>query len=343
MSEIIDTAINGLGRIGVLTGRLTIDDPEMSLLAINGGGDLDVHDAVVRLEFDSVHGVFGEHAVSNTWNNIWVDQSRVALYGFRRLTEAPWRETSDSLVVIESTGSFVTKEDVQGHLDAGAKRVVITAPARDEVTPTIVRGVNDTEEAIAAIEDVVAVSSCSTNCIAPIMKVLDDNFKLRWGVTDTPHAYTNSQRALDGRGKDTAGRRGLDAMIPASTGSAKEVKRLFPHLDFFRAESMRVPIPDGSVAMLTVGIEGNLRPSDISEVITKATKTTHKGILNISPRRMYSARIIGQPFSAVIDPERITVDKTGDMSIVKLQAWFDNEWGYANRVVEVAKLVGRLI
>lgn len=343
MSEVVETAVNGFGRIGMLYGRVAIDDPELSLLAINGGGTLDPHDTAVRLEFDSVHRAFGEHIVESGDDAISVDESKIALYSFRNLAEAPWREVSDRLVVIESTGSFLTKDAVAGHLAAGAKRVVITAPARDDVTPTIVRGVNDTEEMLAGIEEVVAVSSCSTNCIAPILKVLGGSFDLRWGVADTPHAYTNSQRALDGRGKDTASRRGLDSLLPASTGSAKEVIRLFPQLDFFRSESMRVPIADGSVAMLTLGLSGHVSVDNVAEVLTEASATSHAGIIGVSKRGMYSERVLGQSYSSVIDPRQISADRSGGMTIVKLQAWFDNEWGYANRVAEVAKRIGQLI
>jgi glyceraldehyde 3-phosphate dehydrogenase len=341
MSEGIDTAVNGFGRIGMLYSRVAIDDPQLELLAINAGED--THDTAIRLEFDSVHRNFGDHVITDHEDSISVDEATIAIYGFRDLDRASWREVSDRLIVIESTGSNLTRDEVAGHLNAGAKRVVITAPARDITIPTIVRGVNDTPDMLASIEDVVAVSSCSTNCIAPILKVLDSNFDVRWGIADTPHAYTNSQRALDGRGKDTASRRGLDSLLPASTGSAKEVIRLFPDLDFFRAESMRVPIADGSVAMLTIGINGKVQANDVAETIIAASEEAHKGIIGISQRGMYSERVLGQPFSSVIDPRQITIDKTGDTSVVKLQAWFDNEWGYANRVAEVAKLVGQLL
>jgi glyceraldehyde 3-phosphate dehydrogenase len=196
---------------------------------------------------------------------------------------------------------------------------------------------------LASVKDIVAVSSCSTNCIAPILKVLDTNFEVRWGVADVPHAYTNSQRPLDGRGKDTASRRGLNSLLPASTGSAKEVILLFPKLDFFRSESMRVPIADGSVAMLTVGLQGHVVQGDIVESLVTASETSHNGIIGMSRRGMYSERVLGQANSSVIDPRQITVDRTGETSIVKLQAWFDNEWGYSNRVAELAKLIGELI
>lgn len=325
----------------MLYGRIAIDDPELSVRAINVGGELDAHDAAVRLEYDSIHRGFGEHVIDNTATSLIVDESEIALHSFRALADAPWKDVSNRLVVIESTGSHVTRQAIRGHLDAGAKRVVITAPAKDNTIPTIVRGVNDSGEKLASIEDVVAVSSCSTNCIAPILKVLDEHFLLRWGVADTPHAYTNSQRPLDGRGKDTVGRRGLNSLLPASTGSAKEVIRLFPHLDFFRSESMRVPIADGSVAMITAGLEGSVSTEEVAESLSAAASSTHQGIIGISRRGMYSERVLGRAFSSVIDPRCITVDTSGSTSIVKLQAWFDNEWGYANRVAEVTKLIGR--
>lgn len=339
----IETAVNGFGRIGMLYSRLAIDDPHLELHAINTGGELDTHDVAVRLEHDSVHREFGSHVVEDGPNSITVDETEIAIHSFRQLKDAPWRQLSDRLLVVESTGAYLTKREVQGHLDAGAKRVVITAPAMDSQTPTVVRGVNDTPEVLESIEGVVAVSSCSTNCIAPVLKVLEGEFDLRWGVADIPHAYTNSQRPLDGRGKDTASRRGLNSLLPASTGSAKEVIRFFPQLDFFRSESMRVPISDGSVAMLTIGIAGRIAVENVVACLTEASEGSHQGIIGMSRRGLYSERILGKSLSASIDPRQITVDRSGDTSIVKLQAWFDNEWGYANRVAEVVKIVGKLL
>jgi glyceraldehyde 3-phosphate dehydrogenase len=340
----VETAVNGFGRIGMLSSRVAIDSPDMDLLAINTGGELDIHDAAVRLEFDSVHRQFGTHAVEeNEPLGITVDEAEIALFSFKNLEDAPWRKVSNKLVVIESTGRYLTRAAVAGHLEAGAKRVVITAPARDEQTPTIVRGVNDNPNALRKIKDVVAVSSCSTNCIAPILSVLSSNFDVKWGVADIPHAFTNSQRPLDGRGNSTVSRRGLASVLPAATGSAKEVIRLFPELDFFRSESMRMNIPDGSVAMLTVGLSGNINTQDLVETLSEASQTSHRGIIGMSDRGMFLERVLGQSLSSVIDSRQITVDKTDGTSVVKLQAWFDNEWGYANRVAEVAQMVGELI
>ena len=331
----------------MLYSRVAIDDPDLELLAFNTAvnidGDPDTHDAAIRLEFDSEHKAFGDHAVEYKQNRISVDGQEIAAYSFRNLEDAPWADVSDRLVVVESTGKFVTSKAVAGHLASGAKRVVISAPARDEITPTIVIGVNDSEDAVAAIKDVVAVSSCSTNCIGPVLKVLSDNFEVRWGVADIPHAYTNSQRPLDGTGRDTASRRGLHSMLPASTGSAKEIARIFPELDFFRSESMRVPIADGSVAMMTIGLAGKIAAENVVECLVEASENSHKDIIGISNHGMYSERVLGQSFSAVIDPRQITIDTSQGNSVVKLQGWFDNEWGYANRVAEVAKLVGQSI
>jgi glyceraldehyde 3-phosphate dehydrogenase len=340
----VETAVNGFGRIGMLYSRAAIDSPGIEVLAINTGGELDVHDTAVRLEFDSVHRQFGNHQVTEKPPfGLMVDAQFIALHSFRNPVDAPWDTISDKLVLVESTGQYLTRQAVDGHLKAGAKRVVITAPARDQHTPTIVRGVNDTPDNLAKVKDVVAVSSCSTNCIAPIIKVLDDSFGVSWGVADIPHAFTNSQRPLDGRGNSTVSRRGLASILPAATGSAKEVHRMFPTLDFFKSESMRINIPDGSVAMLTIGLPHVVSAKNVVEVLTHASQTSHKGIIGTSERGMFLERVIGQSLSSVIDLRQITADKTGNTSVIKLQAWFDNEWGYANRVAEVAKMVGQII
>lgn len=343
----VETGVNGFGRIGMLYTRAAIDDDETKVVAINNASgslksDSDAaHDAAVRLEFDSVHRKFGQHAVEEGESSILVDGQRIRIFRSREPEELPWVEASDRLVVVDSTGANLTRPSLDGHFKSGAKKVVITAPARDDSIPTIVRGVNDDPETLDRVEDVVAVSSCSTNCIGPILKALESGFDLRWGVADIPHAFTSSQKILDGSGTTTIGRRGLTSMIPAPTGSAKEILKLFPDLDFFRSESMRVNIADGSVAMLTVGLMGKLTALDVVEVLTQAQKGEQKGVISLSERGMYLERVLGQPYSSVIDPRVITVDHTVGMSIVKLQAWFDNEWGYANRVSEVANLVGR--
>jgi|GEM_PF-1270386 len=339
----VETAINGFGRIGTVYSRIAIDSPGLDVLAINVGGDADVHDAAARLDFDQVHREFNGHEVAEDVGCIAVDGEEIAIHSFRSPLEAPWEQLSNRLVVVESTGQYLTRDTVQGHLDAGAKRVVITAPARDDSIPTIVRGVNDTEAAYEAIEDMVAVSSCSTNCIAPIVKVLSDQLNLRWGSAKIPHAFTNSQRPLDGRGKDISSRRGLTSMLPASTGSAKEVHRLFPDLDFFDAESLRVNIPDGSVAMLTLGFLGRITARDVVDILDEASNNSHQGIVGMSPTGMFLEKVLGKSVSSLIDPKQITAHRSGELTLINMQAWFDNEWGYGNRVAEVTERVGALI
>jgi glyceraldehyde 3-phosphate dehydrogenase len=344
-SETVDTAVNGFGRIGIPYTRIALNDDVLEVKAINGGRPNAAHDVAVLLEMDSIHGYFRDQNffIENAEDSIVVDEKRIAIHGFRNLADAPWREVSDKLVVIESTGAFTKRDQLRAHINAGAKRVVLSSPTSDETIPTIVRGVNDTEENLSAIDDIVSTSSCSTNCIAPIMKVLGDSFDVRYGDAKIPHAFTNSQRSLDGVGNSTSKRRSNLAMIPASTGSAKEVRKLMPELDYFNAESMRVPISVGSVAMLTIGIRGSVSALDVTEVLQEASETSHKGIIGFSRRGMFSDRAIGQSYSSIIDPRLITDNQSGEITNISLQAWFDNEMGYANRVAEIAKRVGQLI
>ncbi len=336
----VETAVNGFGRIGMVYSRIAIDSEGLDVLALNVGGDADVHDAAARLEFDQVHRDFVGHSVAEADGCIVVDHREIAIHSFRNPQEAPWGQLSDRLVVVESTGQYLTRQAVQGHLESGAKRVVITAPARDDSIPTIVRGVNDSEANINAIEDVVAVSSCSTNCIAPIVKVISDQANVRWGNAKITHAFTNSQRPLDGRGKDVSSRRGLASVLPASTGSAKEVHRLFPELQFFNAESLRINIPDGSVAMLTLGVLGHFSARDIVEILQEAAAGSHEGIIGISSGGMFLEKVLGKSVSSLIDPKRVTAFHSGEGTHINIQAWFDNEWGYGNRVAEVTEQVG---
>lgn len=339
----IETAVNGFGRIGMVYTRVAVDTPELNVRVINVGGNADVHDAAVRLEFDQIHRDFDGHNVTEGDGCIFVDDEPISIRSFTDPRLAQWAEFGDRLTVIESTGQYLTRKEVQGHLESGAKRVVVTAPARDDSIPTIVRGVNDTEAAYEKVEDIVAVSSCSTNCIAPIVKVISDEFNLRFGIAKIPHAFTNSQRPLDGRGKSISSRRGLASMLPASTGSGTEVHRLFPTLDFFNAESMRVNIQNGSVAMLTLGFLGHISAQNVVDVLKEASETSHQGIIGMSKNGMFLEKVLGKSVSSLIDPKQITALPSGELTLVNMQAWFDNEWGYGNRVAEVTERVGALI
>jgi glyceraldehyde-3-phosphate dehydrogenase type I len=342
--EQVNVCINGYGRIGTVLARVALTDQadQLNIVAINAGNDFDPHDIAVRTEYDSTHGYLqgSDYQVPYDGNEIRPLGESIRLDGFRDLGQARWGDYGDDLIVAEATGSFLTQEAAKGHIDAGAKAVAITAPAKDKTTQTIVCGVNDDIDSLGGVESVAAASSCSTNCIAPVMKVLSDNFNTRWGIANIPHAYTNSQRGLDGKGTKVVDRRSHDALIPASTGSAKEVARLFPHLEFFKAYSMRAPVSSGSVAMLTIAVDGKISAINVAEVLDEASSTTHKGIIATKHRAQTSAKIVGSEATSIIDLRRIETEQTRGQTLINLQAWFDNEYGYSSQVGRLLQFMG---
>jgi glyceraldehyde-3-phosphate dehydrogenase type I len=244
--------------------------------------------------------------------------------------------------VVDATGVYKTHEKASQHTAAGAGAVVITSPVKDEAIPTIVRGVNDTDALLeqAALQRVVAVSSCSTNCIAPILKLFSDHVAIESASAQVVHARTNSQPHLDGRGNATSDRRSADNIVVASTGSATEVQRLLPRLPFY-SNSIRVPVPDGSLAMINMEIAGKITDANVVGLLVEASKDDT--VIGVTEHNMFSARIVGKPRSSVIDLNRVRVTPHADRTSVELQAWFDNEWGYSARVLEVATRIGQLV
>lgn len=342
MSEKINTAVNGFGRIGTLYTRIALDKfkSDLKIAAISGTDPQDIAD---RLAFDSTHRHFEGHTVRPAEfgeNAIFVDDVPIPLNPHRKPEESRWNEMADGLVVVEATGVFTSSEEAGRHIKGGAQSVIITAPAQDTETTTIVRGVNDTESVIESAGDIIAVSSCSTNCIAPIVKVLSDGFDVRWASADIIHAYTNSQRILDGSGSSSSSRRSFDNVIPASTGSSKEIRRMFPDIPF-HSNSFRVPIQDGSLAIIKAEIQGTISTDDVIEQFERAAKGKLQGIVELTEESMTSGRVIGKGASAVLDKTHIISRQVNSHTIIELQAWFDNEWGYANRVAEVTKLIGQ--
>jgi glyceraldehyde 3-phosphate dehydrogenase len=340
----IETGVNGFGRIGGLYTRVAIDSPNsLEVAAINSGRQLDIHDIWDRLEVDSVHGPFRGHEVTHDESHVIVDGEPIKVFTAESPADCDWGRFGAKLIVIEATGKYVTAQAAAGHLEAGAKKVIITAPAKgDGEVTTIVRGVNDDEATLEGTGDIVAVSSCSTNCISPVLRALGDRLDLRWATAKIIHAYTGSQRLLDGRGKDTSSRRSFDNIMPASTGSSKEVRRLFPDLPF-RADSFRVPNQNGSLALLTTEVGGTVATEDVIEILTTAAESPElEGILGIENGDMFSGRVIGKSYSAGVDLSRVALESFNGHTIVELQAWFDNEWGYSNRVNEIAEMVGKL-
>lgn len=341
MSEAVKSAVHGFGRIGMPYARLAIEDEGITLCAV-GGREIDAHDISERLLLDSVHGRFRDHVVEAVNGQLLVDKQAVGLVDTTKLLPTTWSAVANDLVVVDATGAFTTSERATRHLQAGAGSVVITSPVKDPGIPTIVRGVNDTEDLIAVAQEtrMVAVSSCSTNCIAPILSLFKDHFAIESASAQVVHARTNSQPHLDGRGDATSSRRSADNIVASSTGSATEVNRLLPGIQFY-SNSIRVPVPNGSLAVINMEITGELTADDVYEVLKRtAENPQYAGIVGTSEHDLFSGAIIGEPYSSMVDLNQVRVTPHKGRTSVELQAWFDNEWGYANRVKEIAKAMG---
>jgi glyceraldehyde 3-phosphate dehydrogenase len=285
------------------------------------------------LKYDSVHRRF-KGDISVDGNTLVVNGSKIRLTSERDPAELKWGDL-DVDVVVESTGLFLTKETAQKHIDAGAKKVIMSAPSKDD-TPMFVFGVNDDKYAGEAI---ISNASCTTNCLAPIAKVVDDNFGLKRGLMTTVHAVTASQKTVDGPSmKDWRGGRGiLDNIIPSSTGAAKAVGKVLPQLNGkLTGMAFRVPTPDVSVVDLTVELERDASYSEICAAMKAASEGPMKGVLAYTEDKVVSTDFVGESCTSTFDAEAgIQMDET----FVKLVSWYDNEWGYSCKVVEMARVI----
>ena len=327
--------INGFGRIGRLCFRALLEREERDIDIVGVNDLTDAETLATLLKYDTVHGQFpGEVGLDD--DALVVDGERFPVFSKKDPTALPWGDL-DTDAVIESTGVFRTREKAAQHLDAGADKVVISAPAKSEVDATVVLGVND--DILTGDKEVVSNASCTTNCLAPLVKVLDDAFGIESGLMTTVHAYTSSQNILDGpHGDLRRARTAAESIIPTTTGAAKAVGSVLPHLDGkLDGMAMRVPTPDGSVTDLTATVEQDVTADDVDEAFHEAaTDGDLSGVLGYSEDPIVSRDIIHEPHSCIYDAPWTKVAG----SQVKVVGWYDNEWGYANRTVE---LVERLL
>jgi glyceraldehyde 3-phosphate dehydrogenase len=327
----VRVGINGFGRIGRMVFRAAQNFDDVEVVGINDLLDPDY--LAYMLRYDSVHGRFkGEIAIDG--NTLVVNGSRIRLSAERDPSELNWGEL-DVDVVVESTGLFLTKETAQKHIDAGAKKVIMSAPSKDD-TPMFVFGVNSDKY---AGESIISNASCTTNCLAPIAKVVDDNFGLKRGLMTTVHAVTATQKTVDGPSmKDWRGGRGvLDNIIPSSTGAAKAVGKVLPHLNGkLTGMAFRVPTPDVSVVDLTVELKKGASYEEICAAMKAASEGPMKGVLAYTEDKVVSTDFVGEACTSIFDAEAgIQMDET----FVKLVSWYDNEWGYSCKVVEMARVI----
>ncbi len=327
----IRVGINGFGRIGRMVFRAAQDFDDVEVVGINDL--LEPEYLAYMLKYDSVHGKFkGDIAVDG--NTLIINGNNIRLSAERDPADLKWGDL-DVDVVVESTGLFLTKETAQKHIDAGAKKVIMSAPSKDD-TPMFVRGVNDETYAGEAI---ISNASCTTNCLAPIAKVIDDNFGLKRGLMTTVHAMTANQKTVDGPSmKDWRGGRGvLENIIPSSTGAAKAVGKVLPHLNGkLTGMAFRVPTSDVSVVDLTVELEKDASYDEICEAMKKASEGSMKGVLAYTEDSVVSTDFRGESCTSTFDAAAgIQMDET----FVKLISWYDNEWGYSCKVVEMARVM----
>jgi glyceraldehyde 3-phosphate dehydrogenase len=326
--------INGFGRIGRLVFRAAAEKKNLEIVGIN-----DLTDAATLahlLKYDSIHGHYpGEVEAAD--GAIVVDGRRIPVTAERNPAALPWKKLGASLV-IESTGHFTDRAGASKHLEAGAERVIISAPAKDPDV-TIVLGVNDADYQPDK-HKVVSNASCTTNCLAPIAKVLDDSFGLESGWMTTIHAYTNDQVTLDFPHKDLRRARAAGvSMIPTSTGAAKAIGEVLPRLKGkLDGYAMRVPTSDVSVVDLSVKLKSKTDADAINAAMRKAAEGPLKGILQYCDEPLVSVDFLGNPHSSILDA---LCTKVIDGNFAKVLSWYDNEWGYSNRVVDLALRMGR--
>lgn len=323
--------INGFGRIGRLACRVAASRSDIEIVAINDL--LDVDYMAYMLKYDSTQGAFnGTVHVDN--GILYINNKAVQVSSEKDPANIPWKQAQVD-VVLECTGLFLTQEDAGKHLHAGAKKVVLSAPAKDD-TPTFVMGVN--HEQLTADQHIISNASCTTNCLAPIIKVMHQHFGIVEGLMSTIHAVTATQKTVDGpSSKDWRGGRGaFQNIIPSSTGAAKAVAKVFPEMKGkLTGMSFRVPVPDVSVVDVTLRLEKSTSYEAICAVMKAESEGSLKGILAYTEDDVVSQDFIGNPHISIFDAKAgIALND----NFVKLVAWYDNEWGYSNKLVDLAVL-----
>ena len=329
-----NVAINGFGRIGRSILRIIVENnSDINVVAINDLGNYE--NLAYLLKHDSVMGIL-DSDVRVDEDNLLVGDRVIKLTSIKDPAELPWNEL-DVDIVIESTGIFRDNESLSKHISAGANKVLLTVPPKDEIDATIVLGVNDDD--LKPDDKIVSNGSCTTNCLAPIAKVLDDNFGIKSGLMTTVHAYTNDQALAETTHSDfRRGRSATQNIIPTSTGAAKAVGMVLPVLNGkLDGMAMRVPVPNGSVVDLVVELEKSVSIDDVNKAVKEAADNELKGIIEYSEVPLVSTDILNNPHSSIYDASSTQLL---DENHVKVVCWYDNEWGYSNRVVD---LIGNLL
>ena len=328
-------AINGFGRIGRSVFRILNSRENVSVVAIN---DIAQNDALAYLlKYDTVMGRF-EDTVTLDGDVMKTSNNDIEMVAERNPSQLPWSDLNVD-VVIEATGIFRERSQIQQHIDAGAKRVILTVPSKDEIDYTLVIGVND--DGLTIDHKIISNASCTTNCLAPMAKILNDNFVIEYGVINTIHAYTNDQRLADVPHSDwRRSRAAAENIIPTTTGAAKAVGKVLPELKGkLDGIAMRVPVPDGSVVDSVFRLGKDVTVDEINEAVLTASQ--NKGMSNVveySTLPVVSTDIIGNPHSSIFDAP---FTKVIGGTLIKTLNWYDNEWGYSNRVADLVGLLAK--
>ncbi len=323
----IKVAINGFGRIGRVSFRVMMERDDIEIVAIN---DLtDSKTLAHLLKYDSVHGIINAEVKSDD-SAIIINGKRIVIYAEKDPLNLPWRDLGVDMV-IESTGHFLDRESAGKHIKAGAKKVILSAPPKGNDIKTVVIGIND--DSLSPEDTIVSNASCTTNCAAPMIKVLDENWGLEDGYITTVHSYTGDQRLHDAPHKDLRRARAAAlSIIPTSTGAAKAITKIFPHLEGKMGGcGMRVPVPDGSLTDITCVLAKPVTVEEINAAFKLASETNMKNILEYTEEPIVGIDIIGNKYSCIFDAGFTAV--VGNM--VKVIGWYDNESGYSNRLVDL--------
>ena len=331
----IKVGINGFGRIGRAVLKNILKDPECSNIEIRAINDLtDPATLAHLLKYDSVQGVFPQKVTSNN-EEIEIDGKPIRIFSEKEPAKLPWKDQGVDFV-IESTGFFTDRDAARQHLDAGAKKVIISAPSKSPDI-TVVLGVNQ-ETYLPEQHNIISNASCTTNCLAPVAKVLHDNFFIEKGLMTTIHSYTNDQRILDLPHSDLRRARAANvSMIPTTTGAAKAVALVLPEIaGRLDGMAIRVPTPNVSLIDLVVEVKKNTSNKEVNEVFKEAAREGLKNILRVEDNPLVSIDYNGDPYSSIIDGLSTKVMKD---NMIKVLAWYDNEWGYSNRVKDLLKFI----
>lgn len=325
-------AINGFGRIGRVLYRLLTDIEDITVVAINDLGNPDV--LTHLLKYDSVHRGINKPVELNG-KILKVGTQETVFLQEKNPDHLPWKELDIDLV-IESTGHFLTEELAQLHLQAGAKKVLLSAPAKSSSIPMVVMGVN--EDILTPNDRIISNASCTTNCAAPMVQVMEKIGQIESAYITTVHSYTGDQSLHDKPHKDfRRARAGAASIVPTTTGAAKAVTKLFPHLELGGC-GIRVPVPDGSLTDISFVVKENITTEEINQAFKQASENELKGILSYITDPIVSTDIIGNPYSCIFDSELTSV--VGKM--VKIVGWYDNEMGYSNRLIDMIYYIKRL-